>query len=112
MSSRTARKAQRQRDLLDAPAPRRQYVRMEEKMVERAFQLAREGYMQKSRGELTHWQEIAKKLKLAFDNQYSGGTKVWNCVVGNHFGSFVSYNTKDMAYFFVAEMGVILWKHG
>eukprot|EP00467_Chlorarachnion_reptans_P003431 CAMPEP_0114511820 /NCGR_PEP_ID=MMETSP0109-20121206/14621_1 /TAXON_ID=29199 /ORGANISM="Chlorarachnion reptans, Strain CCCM449" /LENGTH=116 /DNA_ID=CAMNT_0001691413 /DNA_START=152 /DNA_END=502 /DNA_ORIENTATION=+ len=110
--TRSAGKARKKQDLQTAPVPRRQYVDMEEKKLAYAFDLAREGYMQRTRGELENWQDVAKKIKVGFDEHFEGSTKAWNCIVGNHFGSFVSFNTKDVAYFFIAEMGVMLWKHG
>ena len=61
--------------------------------------------------QLPHWQDVARKIKLGFDEEFSS-TKAWNCVVGNHFGSFVSSNAENMAYFYVAEMGVMIWRHG
>mmetsp|Transcript_6167 Transcript_6167/g.7544 ORF Transcript_6167/g.7544 Transcript_6167/m.7544 type:complete len:111 (+) Transcript_6167:117-449(+) len=109
--SRSARKAQRQIDLENAPVPSKNYISMDKEQVERAFQVAREAYMKRSRGEIAHWQDIAKLLKEEFDTSFKG-SKAWNCIVGKSFGSFVSFNTKDMAYFHIAEMGVMLWKHG
>eukprot|EP00469_Lotharella_globosa_P004981 CAMPEP_0167802216 /NCGR_PEP_ID=MMETSP0111_2-20121227/18980_1 /TAXON_ID=91324 /ORGANISM="Lotharella globosa, Strain CCCM811" /LENGTH=115 /DNA_ID=CAMNT_0007698195 /DNA_START=97 /DNA_END=444 /DNA_ORIENTATION=+ len=109
-SARTARKDQKEKDMKESPEPRIQFVTMDEKMLESAFETAREGYMQKQRGELAHWRDVARKIKEKFDVEFSKA-KVWNCVVGKDFGSFVSFNAKNVAYFYIAEMGVLLWKH-
>ena len=39
-----------------------------------------------------------------------GGT--WHCIVGTHFGSFVSFEVRSSVYFFVGPMGVLLFRHG
>jgi hypothetical protein len=39
-------------------------------------------------GELLHWKDCAEVLKKEMDEK-EGGT--WHCIVGTHFGSFVSH---------------------
>jgi hypothetical protein len=36
----------------------------------------------------------------------------YHCIVGSHFGSFVSHESKCIAYFSIGQMIVLLWKHG
>ncbi len=97
------------KDLQEAPAAKLQYTDMEGKMLAEAYDLARIGYQQRKRGEITNWEGVAKLVKTQFDKQFKSTT--WNCIVGTNFGSFVSQTKGTMAYFFVAEMGVMLWKH-
>lgn len=48
-------------------------------------------------------------IKRTFEAEV-GGT--WHCVVGTHFGSYVSHEKQSVMYFFIGEMGVLLFKHG
>ena len=40
----------------------------------------------------------------------SGGA--WHCIVGKHFGSFVTHETKSLCYFFIGHVGFLIFKHG
>lgn len=52
-------------------------------------------------------QEIAKKIKTAFDSQF-GGT--WHCIVGSDFGSFITHEVSGMIFFYLGKDAFLLWK--
>ncbi len=55
----------------------------------------------------TQERAIATHIKREFQNKYHG---LWHCIVGKNFGSFVTHETKAYIYFYVGQMGVLLWK--
>eukprot|EP01059_Diplonema_ambulator_P007849 TRINITY_DN17365_c0_g1_i1.p1 TRINITY_DN17365_c0_g1~~TRINITY_DN17365_c0_g1_i1.p1 ORF type:complete len:110 (+),score=26.07 TRINITY_DN17365_c0_g1_i1:76-405(+) len=59
---------------------------------------------------LTKYKEqkgIAQFMKKEFDAKYS--TK-WHVVVGKDFGSYVTHEVKDFSYFFIGDLGFLLWR--
>eukprot|EP01064_Diplonema_japonicum_P011627 TRINITY_DN19038_c0_g1_i1.p1 TRINITY_DN19038_c0_g1~~TRINITY_DN19038_c0_g1_i1.p1 ORF type:complete len:112 (+),score=25.27 TRINITY_DN19038_c0_g1_i1:69-404(+) len=50
---------------------------------------------------------IAQFIKKEFDTKYS---VKWHVVVGREFGSYVTHEVKDFAYFFIDELGFLLWR--
>ena len=36
----------------------------------------------------------------------------WHCVVGRHFGSYVTHETRSFAYFYLGPLAVLLFKSG
>jgi dynein light chain LC8-type len=63
---------------------------------------------EKSEKTLYH-KDIAKIVKEEFDTT-KGGT--WNVIVGRSFGSFVTHETKTMIYFYIGNIGFLIWRHG
>jgi dynein light chain LC8-type len=53
--------------------------------------------------------EIAKDLKRAFDAQYN---PQWHCVVGRHFGAYVSNEEQKVLYFTYGQTSILLFKAG
>lgn len=53
--------------------------------------------------------EIAKKIKLHFDEKYG---KIWHCVVGKSFGAFGTHETNRFLYIYYKQTAVQLWKCG
>mmetsp|Transcript_40305 Transcript_40305/g.101237 ORF Transcript_40305/g.101237 Transcript_40305/m.101237 type:complete len:88 (-) Transcript_40305:119-382(-) len=51
--------------------------------------------------------EIASHMKKEFEEAY-GAT--WHCLVGRHFSSYVTHEKGCYAYFYVGQMGVLLFK--
>mmetsp|Transcript_132509 Transcript_132509/g.283205 ORF Transcript_132509/g.283205 Transcript_132509/m.283205 type:complete len:88 (-) Transcript_132509:383-646(-) len=52
-------------------------------------------------------QEIAKYMKTQFEDTYG---PTWHCLVGRHFSSYVTHEKNCYAYFYVGQMGVMLFK--
>lgn len=50
---------------------------------------------------------ISEYLKNFFDKKYSPN---WHCVVGKHFASFVTYQTKHYCFFYIGQMAILLYK--
>lgn len=51
--------------------------------------------------------EIASYLKNQFEEMYD---PTWHCIVGRHFGSYVTHEKSRYCYFYVGQMGVMLFK--
>lgn len=54
-------------------------------------------------------QAMAHELKEHFDRKYSA---TWHCFVGRNFGSFVHHQTGHYIYFYIGQMGFLLFKSG
>jgi len=61
------------------------------------------------KGEKAHMKDLAEVVKKEFDAKYPGA---WHVIVGKHFGSFVTHETKNIVYFFVGAVGFLVFKHG
>ena len=53
--------------------------------------------------------DAAEMIKRDYEAKV-GGT--WHCIVGTHFGSFVSFEKLGALHFSISEMSVLLFKHG
>lgn len=49
----------------------------------------------------------APRPRLSFLNSYQA---TWHCIVGRHFGSYVTHEKSCYCYFYVGQMGVLAWK--
>ena len=48
-------------------------------------------------------------IRIPPRHRYPGA---WHVIVGKHFGSFVTHETKSIVYFFVGAVGFLVFKHG
>ena len=55
------------------------------------------------------YEQLAKGLKRDFDQHFH---PTWQCIVGTHYGSDVGYFEKNMIYFYVGNIAILLWKAG
>lgn len=85
------------------------YADMDHLRKATAIEVAKLAFLSLKKGELVHWKDVAEMIKKDFEAR-CGGT--WHCVVGTHFGSFVSFEKSCVIHFWIAEMGVLLFKHG
>lgn len=53
--------------------------------------------------------DMAMYMKQEFDKRYQ---PTWHCIVGRHFGSYVSHETKGFIYFYIDKLAVLLFKSG
>ncbi|XP_074559264.1 uncharacterized protein LOC141815251 [Curcuma longa] len=51
--------------------------------------------------------EIARFIKKEFDQTYGLG---WQCIVGAHFGSFVTHHSGCFIYFSIGSLAILLFK--
>ena len=51
--------------------------------------------------------DIAEHVKAVFDSKYAPN---WHCVVGKHFASFVTYQSKNYIFCQIGQVAVILYK--
>ncbi|VDN10342.1 unnamed protein product [Dibothriocephalus latus] len=50
---------------------------------------------------------IAKNIKQEFDRRYK---PAWNCIVGKHFGSYVTHERDNFIHFTLGKVTVLLFK--
>ncbi|CDS41792.1 dynein light chain [Echinococcus multilocularis] len=50
---------------------------------------------------------VANMIKKEFDERY---TPNWHCIVGNHFGSFITHVENNFIYFSRGKTAILLWK--
>lgn len=72
------------------------------------YHLARK-LMQDSKGELMYYKDIAKLIKEEFDKQFEG---YWHCIVGKHFGSYISYESRNVILIWINDLGFLIYKFG
>ena len=53
--------------------------------------------------------EVASFIKKEFDRKYG---PTWHCFVGRNFGSFVTHEEKHYIYFYLGQVGVMVFKSG
>jgi dynein light chain LC8-type len=53
--------------------------------------------------------EIARELKREFDSRYN---LAWHCIVGKHFGAYVSNEETGGLYFTYGQTSVLLFRAG
>lgn len=51
--------------------------------------------------------DMAKFIKREFTKKYLPD---WQCAVGNNFGAFVNYQKHTFIYYYIGQMGVMLFK--
>jgi len=51
--------------------------------------------------------DIAEHVKAVFDSKYAPN---WHCVVGKHFASYVTYQSKNYIFCQIGQVAVILYK--
>ena len=53
--------------------------------------------------------DMAAFIKREFDKKYG---PTWHCIVGRHFGSYVTHETKHFIYYYIGNMAILLFKSG
>lgn len=53
--------------------------------------------------------DIAAYIKKEFDKKHDAN---WHCIVGKHFGSYVTYETEHFIYFYQGQVAILLFKIG
>ncbi|KAE8893595.1 Cytoplasmic dynein light chain 2 [Phytophthora cinnamomi] len=61
------------------------------------------------KGEKNHFTEVAQQIKHEIEETQEGA---WHVIVGKSFGSFVSHEVKKMLYFFLGQIGFLVYRHG
>mmetsp|Transcript_47709 Transcript_47709/g.134696 ORF Transcript_47709/g.134696 Transcript_47709/m.134696 type:complete len:90 (+) Transcript_47709:110-379(+) len=77
---------------------------MNESMMQEAVECATQA-MDKYNTE----REVANFIKKEFDKRH---TPFWHVVVGKNFGSYVTHETKHFIYFYLGQLGILLFKAG
>ncbi|CAF0742010.1 unnamed protein product [Didymodactylos carnosus] len=53
--------------------------------------------------------DVAAYIKKEFDKKYN---PTWHCIVGRHFGSYITHETKHFIYFYLGQLAILLFKSG
>jgi dynein light chain LC8-type len=53
--------------------------------------------------------DIASHIKKEFEKNHS---PTWHCIIGRNFGSYVTHETGNFIYFYVGQVGILLFKSG
>lgn len=53
--------------------------------------------------------DMAKYLKKEFDTRFQPS---WHCIVGRHFGSYVTHDGAGFLYFYVENTAILLFRSG
>ena len=57
-------------------------------------------------GDYFAWRTPVEKLpRKNFSYQ-----STWHCIIGRHFGSYVTHEKSCYCYFYIGQMGVMVWK--
>lgn len=46
-------------------------------------------------------------MKAAFESRY---LPTWHCIVGRNFGAFVTHESRNYCYFYIGQMGILIFK--
>ncbi|EGR27857.1 hypothetical protein IMG5_187620 [Ichthyophthirius multifiliis] len=85
------------------------FADMNTEMKEFAFEKAELAIKLVYKGDLKYYKDVAQSLKEQFDEKF-GGT--WHVVVGRHFGSFVTYESKCVIQFWINQFSFFIYKFG
>ena len=80
-----------------------------EEVLTAAAAAAAKGYYRLLNNEIQHWRDFALFLKCCMQDA-CGGT--WHAIAGTHFGAFITHQIKSMLYLQVAQVNVLLFRHG
>ncbi|ETV99350.1 hypothetical protein H310_08066 [Aphanomyces invadans] len=61
------------------------------------------------KGDKNHFTEVAQQIKKELEESNDGS---WHVIVGKSFGSFVTHEVKKMVYFFLGQVGFLIFRHG
>lgn len=84
-------------------------VEAPEKLKELVISSASSSLKKMAHGELKTQHECAKFVRDAVCEQYPGN---WHVIVGEGFGSFVTYEAQRVVYVFLGQVGFLVFKHG
>jgi dynein light chain LC8-type len=101
-------RTKKQQDLDTVPDPVVKYIDITPANRDIAVNAAKLAFLAKTKGEVNHWKDCAEMIQKEFDSVPGN----WHCIVGQHFGSFVSHEAGHMFYFFIGHMAVLLFRHG
>jgi dynein light chain LC8-type len=51
--------------------------------------------------------DVARFIKIEFDHKYGAP---WHVIVGHHFASYISFEPQCFVYFFIEDLGILLFK--
>lgn len=79
---------------------------MSEELQKEAVQAAKDIFSEA--GGVVVQKDLAAKLKKRFDASYPAST--WHCIIGNHFASSITHQTKYMIFMNINAQNVLLFK--
>ncbi|CAM9290296.1 unnamed protein product [Heterosigma akashiwo] len=86
-----------------------EYNELNEEVQQIIVEAAEESLTDLLSGVLHYYQDVAGKIKTSIEEKCGGS---WHIVVGKNFGSFVTHQTRSIIYFFLGEVGFLIFRHG
>ena len=83
---------------------------MTEEMKEAVLTSATAALKSHLKGDIKLLIDVAAQVKNELDQHAAGPT--WHVIVGKSFGSHVTHETNHVIYFFLGEIGFLVYKHG
>lgn len=80
---------------------------MDQEMLDFATNTAINALDQYSTEQVTATQGIASYMRSNFEGKY---LPTWHCIVGRYFGGYVTHEAKHYAYFYLGQMGILIFK--
>merc|ERR1711964_567649 len=94
----------------ELPKPQIHAVDMDDpEKIDSALDAARRGVLAIVKNEKRQFFEVAKMIKMEFDQKYKGS---WHVLVGKHFGAFVTHEAKTLIYFNIGQAAFLIYRHG
>lgn len=99
---------------MEVPEADIQFQDMSNENVKMAIHSAKIAYLAKKKGESKkgdtkttrmHWKDCAQMIKQDVEEKLG---PTWHCIVGTHFGSFVTHESKNLLFFYIGHM-VRIW---
>jgi hypothetical protein len=81
---------------------------MSDDMQREAIQAAKDAYQESLQQGNGGQKDFAARIKKRFDSSYPNST--WHCVIGNHFASAVTHQTRFLIFFQFNSQNILLFK--
>lgn len=102
--------------------------------MKKALTLGTQIFLNYRKGDISQWMEAAQYIKKVFRvlsavfayclldfvrslcfpsyQEFDASDPTWHCIVGTHFGSYVTHETHHIIYFAIGQIQILLFKHG
>ena len=97
-------------ETVGAPAPTFHHVDLAPALLSSLLSFSSAAYLLHEKGDLLYWKDVAGHIRKELEAAGEGNG--WHVVVGTSFGSHVSFEAKKIAFFSLAHMQVLAFKHG
>ena len=95
-------------DIVELRTPLVSYINMDKLSTEICIKLSERAVQEYYKEELKHYRDMAEQIKKELDEQLKGS---WNVIVGNDFGSYVSFEKNCAIQFCINTFYFLIWRH-